>query len=132
MSEWSKILTGFLFSHLTYYFILKLLFLSFVKLRSRWIIGRSLPKETKLTDRKRYHGAAVSYSCDVYVLNFPCGVTLMYFKMMISCFFSIFGDLEGLCEMTITPLSIEGYLSEIPIWGVRSFFLSILLSRIIW
>ena len=41
-------------------------------------------------DRKRYHGADVSYSCDVYVLNFICCVTLMYFKMMMSCSFSIF------------------------------------------
>ena len=65
--------------------------------------------------------------CDFNVLQNDDELLLLHL-----CFSFLFGDLEGLFERTITPLSIEGYFSEIPIWGVRSFFLSILLSRIIW
>ena len=48
-------------------------------------------KETKLMIWKRYNGVDVSYSSDVYVLNFFCRVNLRYLNMMImSCFLSVF------------------------------------------
>ena len=48
-------------------------------------------KETKLMIWKRYNGVDVSYSSDVYILNFFCRVNLRYLNMMImSCFLSVF------------------------------------------
>lgn len=94
-------------------------------------------KKTKLMNWKKCNGVDTSCSCDAYVLNFFCGTTLIYLKMMMNSFLSVFtsflffGGLEGLCEGTITPLLTEVCLSKTPPSGVESFFLSLLLSAII-
>ena len=47
-------------------------------------------KKTKLMNWRSYNGAEISFSYDVYVSNFFCGVTLIYLEMMMSCFLSFF------------------------------------------
>ena len=51
-------------------------------------------KKTNLMKWKSHNGVDVSCSCDVYVLNFFCKVTLIYLKMMMmmimSCFLFVF------------------------------------------
>ena len=54
------------------------------------------------------------------------------YELVRLCFSFFFGDLEGLCERSISSLSTEGCLTKTPASVVESFFLSLLLSAIIW
>ena len=145
-----------MFSHVTSYIILKLLFVSYdLKSSTRWSVdrslwwrsperrwnwwtGRSMPtfhlmeiswKEMKLMNWKKY--VNVSCSCVVYVLNLFCWVTLIYLKIMTSWVFFIFAFP---CFFVTWKgcITAKGCFSKTLLSQFESFFLSLLLSAIIW